>query len=427
MGFLEEFAIFKALKTDLQGVEHALSHIAQNWLKDQVENLFESLRENHPVLVIGNVAIVTRMALVREVYEKDQIFSTKRYGPRIEQVGGPFFLEMPNDTDYQRAFKILHTVVRPDDLENIAKQASLVAAQNLDRARLAGKLDVARYLTNYIPLKIVVEQYLGIPGPDDETLLQWGRAVFADVFVDLTNDAKLTAASLAAGRELRPYLDGLIEQRKADLNTSKLAEADDVLTRLLRLQLSDPDPSLSFSDYEIRNNLIGLLCASIGTISSATVNAIAELLSRPEQWAGAREAALANNETLLNQYIYEALRLRPQAPFLVRECIEEYTLGAGTEHATTLKPGTVVFAVNAAAMMDAAAIPEPKEFRLDRSPDAYLHYGHSLHICFGQYIGQTVMHQVVKQLLLQDKVRQPDNTTIENEGIYPKSFVLEYA
>jgi len=50
-----------------------------------------------------------------------------------------------------------------------------------------------------VPLKIV-QRCFGFPGPDDATMLAWSRATQADMFHNLTNNAAMLQADIAAGQ-----------------------------------------------------------------------------------------------------------------------------------------------------------------------------------------------------------------------------------
>ena len=86
--------------------------------------------------------------------------------------------------------------------------------------------------------------------------------------------------ALAAGQEMRSYLDHLIAQRKTELASGGQVR-DDVMDRLLQMQRV---PGVGFDDTGIRNNLIGLITGWIPTVSKSTALGIDELLGVPPIW-----------------------------------------------------------------------------------------------------------------------------------------------
>ena len=68
----------------------------------------------------------------------------------------------------------------------------------------AGKLDVVSSFTDVVPARLIAE-YLGVPGPDEATLIEWAHLLFDDIFNNVKNDAAITRMALAAGQEMRSY------------------------------------------------------------------------------------------------------------------------------------------------------------------------------------------------------------------------------
>ena len=102
-------------------------------------------------------------------------------------------------------------------------------------------------------------------------------------------------------------------------------------------------------DVTIRNNLLGLLTGAIPTTSKCCAQALDELLKRPDMLAAAQKAAMAGDDTLLTQYIFEALRFHPNNPGVFRVAAEDYVVGKGTAHATLIPTGTHVLAATQSA------------------------------------------------------------------------------
>ena len=79
-----------------------------------------------------------------------------------------------------------------------------------------------------------------------------------------------------------------------------------------------------------------------------------------------RLAALADEDEAVRTYMWEAMRLEPQGPGLLRRTLTSFTIAAGTMHATTVPAGTLTFAATQSAMLDGEVIEEPTEFRTDQ-------------------------------------------------------------
>ena len=88
-------------------------------------------------------------------------------------------------------------------------------------------------------------------------------------------------------------------------------------------------------------------------------------------------------------FFLEALRLQPQAPFLVRRARGSMVIAPGSPHEQHIAPGDVVVAVTQSAMRDRCVLDQPEALRPDRDPAEILHFGAGVHRCFGAAISVT--------------------------------------
>ena len=65
------------------------------------------------------------------------------------------------------------------------------------------------------------------------------------------------------------------------------------------------------------------MIGAVPTNSKAAVLALEWLLDHPEQLAGAQAAARADDDRLLAQYVWEALRFNPFSPVVYRRAIRD--------------------------------------------------------------------------------------------------------
>jgi cytochrome P450 len=387
---------------------------------------FAVLRAFQPNLVLSQAlvkaydntgtVIVSRRQDVREVLERSDAFDVV-YAPRMEMItgGANFFLGMQDIPNYTRDVSNMRVVVRRADLPTIvqpcvaAKATALVAASG-------GALDAPQALT--LPsAHHLLEVYFGTPGPTPAEMIDWTTTLFWYLFIDLganpTFDAKATAAAAA----IRTYLDLTIAARKASGSCG-----DDILGRCLALQASGAP---GMDDLGIRNNLVGLLIGELPTTSCAASRALDQLLGRPHALATARAAALADDDALLAQHVYEALRFFPVNPIIYRRANRETWIADGTLRARRVKPGAMVMASNLSAMFDAAELPAPGSFRTDRPWDAYMLWGYGMHTCFGDYFNRATLPAILKPLLQQRNLRRAAGAAgqIDNAGTpFPVHF-----
>jgi cytochrome P450 len=256
----------------------------------------------------------------------------------------------------------------------------------------SGPVDIVQTLTRQVPVRLA-DEYFGFSALRDEQMMAWARSCFREFFINLRDDPVVRAPAVAAGAEMRERLDALLAARRA----SDVASRDDVMGRLLHLQRAGDVAGLD--DDGVCRTLMGLVIGMVETTSQAAVQALLVLFSRSDMLARAAAAARADDDDALADLIFEALRFRPINPMVVRVAKEDYNLAAGEQHQTLIHKGTVVFALTWSAMFDPRVLDAPEEFRPDRPDYLYLHFAAGQHACYGRYISQIQVPQILKPLL----------------------------
>lgn len=382
------------------------------------EPVFDILRKIRPILIVKNVAVVTRFDDVQEVLSRDDVFQVT-YGEKMEVVTGGrnFFLGMQDSPEYERDVAHMRSAVRRDDVASIIVPFVAETARQLT-ASAAGSIDVVA-LSRTVPARLIA-QYFGCPPPSDQELADWGTVIFQYLFTDLNNDPAVGAAARDASAKARAWLDATIASRKAHSTG-----ADDVLGRCLSMQqIGLP----AMDDLGIRNNLLGLLVGAIPTTAKCCAQALDQLLDRPAELAGAQAAAAASDDGLLSRYVFEALRFNPNNPGVFRTTAEDYQVARGQLHSVTIPKGTLVLAATQSAMFDDAKVDQPCEFRIDRPPYVYMHWGYSLHTCFGQYINRVQIPGILKPLLAAGSLQRApgDAGKLQYKGPFPSSLHVTF-
>src|SRR5262245_15370120 len=402
----------------LQTVLHPLIAAAKQWAQAHPRFVFWLLRTFKPVLIRNGTATVARYADVLEVLQSDHIFHVT-YADKMRQVtrGGKFFLGMQPSPEYTRDVSNMRSVVRAEDIRQrlipeIARTAEAIVAG----AR--GSLDVVNELGLVVPTR-VIGRYFGIPGTSERELAEQASLMFRFIFIP-DNPPEVDQRALAAGAKAISYIDAVLAARKAHP-----PDIDDVLGRCLKLQ-AEGVPGMD--DVSIRNNLIGLITGAIPTTSKCVAQALDQLLDRPEALAGARAAALHDDDELLGRYVVEALRFNPNNPGLIRVAAVDHVLGQGTFHATRVPRGMTVVALTQSAMFDSRVVDSPTDFRIDRPADSYVHFGAGMHECFGESINRVQIPGILQPLLSRRNLRRAegDPGKLQMAGPFPSSLHVEF-
>ncbi|GAA3816689.1 cytochrome P450 [Sphaerisporangium flaviroseum] len=398
--------------------------LVREWMRTDWRAFFAQLRDRRPIFVTPAFTVVTRFADVTEVLSREEVFTVRAFGPRLEAaLGGPFMLSRDATPMNWREKGLMQVMLAPQDAAGVRGFAGRVADKALDAASRRGHIEAVHELFRHVALRVCAE-YFGFPGPAPEVLSRWTRAVITDGFANFQGDPAIQAASVRAGEEMIGYLRRLLAERRAELQAGRVPVPDDVLTRLIRTTLPS---GVEVADERILINMAGLPLGFVESGPGAMVEAVEQLMLRPRVLAEAVEAATAPDPARFDSYVWEALRFSPFFKLLPRVCERDHVLAAGTPRRTVIPAGTFVLAAPASAMFDADVVEEPDDFRLDRPGHLGLYFGHGHHACLGVHPARAVICEVVRRLLVRPGVRMlppPDGAIVRDHGIFPDRFVL---
>jgi len=427
MGFLDQYEALGKSGEPLQKILQEQFGLLQQWMFAHPAELFAELRAKKPIFVMPGPApaVVTRYRDVVEVADVGSVFGVRPYAATNAVImgGANFLLGMEDSPQYEFEVSALRVVFRRTDLDLIRSTVAANAKALTDKAGAAGQLDIVEGFARALPLQLA-GQYFGVPGPDPATLGSWIRAMFVELFLNLNQDPAVAAAGAQAGKALGAYIEGSIARLRAD-GKAGAPPKDDILSRLLAAQ---SDPATSLNDDRVRDNLTGLLVGMIDNTEMGVVNTMDVLFNHPDKLQAAVAAAKASDPGQLLAFVQEALRFHPPAPVLVRLTTQDYVLAKGTDRETSLPAGKIVFAANSSAMMDETELDAPLEFREGRPEYQYMLFGWGMHRCFGKYISQVQITEIVRSLLVLDGIRRaPDDAgKLVYEGFFPKSFAVAF-
>src|SRR5688572_8136383 len=367
------------------------------WVLRIVPFLYRLARRFRPIPSFGGKVIVSRYDDVIEVFRNDRDFGVP-YGENLAVImgGEPFFLAMSDTPQYRADTAAMRRAVRPEDVparlapETEARAEAIVAAA-------AGQVEVVDQLVRRVTFDLLGD-YFGVPEPANGDLRVWATRLFEFQFAEIGRDEELRAEVAVIAPALRDHIDAEIARRRRTLEPK-----DDVLGRCLALQ-AQGEPG--YGDVQIRTALMGFIVGGPPQPPMVVPQALDQLLRRPDALAGARQAACDGDDALLAGHVFEAMRFDPLAPSLPRVALADAVIAAGTPRARTVAKGSALRVGMASAMMDERRVPEPRRFDPRRPPEAYIHFGHALHTCFGAQINKAVLPLMLKPLLRRPNLRR---------------------
>ena len=341
------------------------------------------------------VAFVFSWQLVSEVLSRDNDFRVEPVnGAKMKAVAGEFYLGLDRCPVSWRQRDAATRALAPstdglaDWLEPLAREMLLSGI----REQPVASIDVVGGYARLLACKTAIRVF-GVPGPSETDLMETTRAIFHQTFLNLRDkDKGVRDRGIAAGKRLtRWILDEIDRRRRAGIH------GDDFLGYLM------DRPDAWMTDDERAVILSGHLVGAIDTTTTAFAYIAREVVSdivllrkvrRDLPRPGDPPDIRADKNRYMTGWCYEALRRRPQAPFLMR------VTGADVElDGKTIPAGKLVLAVTSAAHFDPNAYPAPGRMDPERPVENYFHFGGGAHICAGRNIN-AVQLRVLLQVLL---------------------------
>ncbi len=332
--------------------------------------LLEQLRDTGPVAPIaGGMHYVTRHAECREALRDTASFSNAS-GMKAPGVEVPFEdrilgeLDPPQHTAVRR---VMVTALTPKVVHAAEPFMRDTALQLLRQIPVPGTADLVPAFTVPLPNRITVH-LLGFPAEDAEELAGWAKALMESEFPRL-NRTERGEGFAGAFPEFAGYID-----EKVTLRSEEIARGapvpDDVLTRLIRLEVDD----VRLSPRQLRALTRNLITGGLTTTSQLLGNLLHQILADPDL-----ETRLRRDDTALNPAIEESLRLAPPILFVARGCVHATAIG-GTE----IGEGERVVVGTGSANRDERVFDGGDAFDLDRpNADQHLTFGYGPHVCPG--------------------------------------------
>jgi cytochrome P450 len=344
--------------------------------------LLRSLREEAAVVSVANgLRYVTRHAECKDTLRDTTAFSNasgfKAPGvvvPVEDRTLGE--LDPPQHSFVRRA---MVTAITPKAVRGAEPFISATAQSLLSAVPRGGAVDLVPLFTVPLPNRVTVH-LLGLPASDADMIAGWAKELMESGF-PATNRSERGEGFVNAFPDFAGYIDSQIERR-----LSGEVEADDVISRLARLEVDGQRLSLRQSRAMVRN----LITGGLTTTSQLLGNLIHQVLTVP-----GLEPAVRTDASVLDAAMEESLRLTPPVMIAPRGCVSDVTIGGCPVHA-----GERVVIGLASANRDERVFSDPDSFRFDRANAGdHLTFGYGPHVCPGASLARAVTRIGVTELL----------------------------
>lgn len=391
--------------------------LVRAWIFNEPLPFTAELRAERPVLAMPELVLATRYADCVEILRNYTLYTVALYKPKQ----GPYWMAQDDTAEHWREKSVMRSLLDREDIPAIRSYVAAKTAQLLSAAD--GSLDAVDGLTRAVPIALV-QDWFGFTDSDPKALQRWSYWNQMDAFwnqpfdsIAVADPQHVVAERERTSKELAAYLTALAARRAVEVGIETTlaarllrAAADFVKRQLGTAKPGPTDPlarilTLSFSGAlklpveRAVLNIGGLLIGAVETTSHCVVNALDVLMQDPERLAAARAAALADDPTGFDGYIWEALRFKPAFPYFFRTASAETALSRGTPFETAVPSGRTVLALTHSGMFDETAFTTPERFDATRPFGNVFTFGMGLHECLGRAVGSVMIPEIARQAL----------------------------
>jgi cytochrome P450 len=280
----------------------------------------------------------------------------------------PISTDPPLQRDFRR---LMNPFLSPQAVAVHEPEIRGIVTELIDEFVETGRCDLVSQLAYLLPPRMLYRVVFGI---GDEEQLQRTLG-----YTKRMTEAADPATHRDAASAWISWIDELIETRRAADRRVDLIDA------LLHGSV-DGRP---LTHEEISGAIRLLILGGFFTTTDAIGSAMLMLIEQPDL-----QERLRHNPTLIPGIFDETLRLEPPVISLFRVCTRDVELGSQQLH-----KGDAVLMHFGAANRDPGEFDDPKEFRVDRTPNRHLSFGGGPHRCIGSHVARLNLRIVFEEIL----------------------------
>lgn len=267
------------------------------------------------------------------------------------------FLNAPAHTGLRR---LCSAALSSRQVDAVEPRIQAIADALIDAVAAAGEMDVIADFAEPLPA-IVTADLLGVPAADHQQLKLWS-ADFAELLGNFQHNPDRTSKTLKSVGEMVEYFRNAIVRQR-----TKPARG------LIHSMLHAEQEGARLSDDDIIANVIVTMVGGQETTTNLIGNGLLTLFRQPDKLQ-----LLRCEPSLMRSAVEELLRYESPSQHTARIAPDDLELGG-----VSIKKGTAVIVIMAAANRDPEQFPDPDMLDLTRIPNRHLAFGWAAHFCFG--------------------------------------------
>jgi cytochrome P450 len=335
--------------------------------------------------------VVTKHADISEIERQPELFLS---APRLElfsleqerkvkeatgrdTAAGRTMLHM--DGPEHRAYRgISQASFMPKKLGNLEQTLGELAREYVDTLALAGgEVDFVTQVSSLFPLNVIL-MLLGMPASEAPELLRLTRNFNGHDVAPVPPGMTREDMIIRAAHEIFDYFGAVYDARLA-------APREDLASTIAHARINgEPISRAEALSYYL---LVGL--AGHDTTNGTMAGGLLALIKNPGELA-----RLKANPDLIASAVDEMLRWVTPVTVFMRTAVKDYKL-----RGKTVKAGDSLLLAFASGNRDEEVFENPFAFRVDRTPNAHLAFGHGAHLCLGQHVAKMELRAFFRELI----------------------------
>ncbi|MDX6284213.1 MAG: cytochrome family [Kribbellaceae bacterium] len=367
------------------------------------------------------VVVVSRPEHIREVFSTSpSIVHAGEGNTALEPIMGPHSLLLVDDDDHLRMRRQLMPAFNGHALRGYSEMIARLAQADVEAWPIGKPFRVHERMRD-LTLEVILQVVFGVTDSDRlerlrplvEKVVSVDPVIMLGAFYPFLLKFPPWRGFLRAQRQVDEILYDEIARRRVD---PELAERHDVLSKLLAAG--------TWSDVELRDQLVTLLLAGHETTATSLAWAFHELARMPSELQAGQQAADEGNDDYLEAMGKESLRLHPVVYQVGRRLTEPIDL-AGYR----LPRGTTVMPAIGLVQGDEEHFPDVHVFRPDRflgdnppAPGTWIPFGGGTRRCIGAGFSLLESTEILRAALTRYNLTAPttpEKSTPRNVTLVP--------
>ena len=303
-----------------------------------------------------------------------------------------------DNPDHQLYRSLTQKWFAPPNLESLKKDIRNIAKEYVNKMVDHGnECDFAKDVAIFYPLRVIMS-ILGVPKEDEPRMLRLTQELFGGRDEDMIRDESETSSESNTITDFFEYFNALTEDRRKN-------PTNDVSSVIANAKINDEQ----LGHLEAMSYYIIIATAGHDTTSSSTAGGILALIENPDQLS-----KLKNNPSLMTSAVEETIRWVTPVKNFFRTATQNYDLKD-----REIKKDDSILLCYPSGNRDEEIFDDPFKFKVDRSPNRHLAFGHGAHLCLGKYLAKIEM-----EIFYEELFKKIDNIQLNGEPEWVKaSFV----